>query len=79
MDYHFVFASAGLIPDGSQPHWHEADGTPLWVARSPGATDPFFLNSIQPGKVLNNGVHPGKIRFAFGAAASCQFIRGIQD
>jgi Protein of unknown function (DUF3421) len=139
MDYHFAFAAGGSIPDGAQPHGREADGTPLWVARSPGATDPFFLNSIQPGKVrpgfgaamipfggtevavgdydvlmeagiwvagsggqlpdeaivcgrepngdplfvarakLNNGVHPGKIRFAFGAAAGCEFIRGIQD
>jgi hypothetical protein len=128
MDYHFQFASGGQIPRGAQPHGHEADGTPLWVARSPGITDPSFLGSIQPGKVrsgfgvalipfggkevpvtdyevlmeaglwiagaggqipdgaivcgreadgdplfvaratLNGGLHPGKLRFAFGAA-----------
>src|ERR1700724_420587 len=128
MDYLFAFATGGEIPAGAQPNGQEADGTPLWVARSPGATDPFFLGSIQPGKVrpgfgqalvplggqeigvpdyevlmqagiwvagsggqipdgavvcgrgakgdplfvaranLNGGLHPGKIRFAFGAA-----------
>jgi hypothetical protein len=128
LDYHFVFATGGSIPAGAQPNGNEADGTPLWVARSPGRTDPHFIGSIQPGKVrpafgtalipfggneisvvdyevlmeagmwmagsggqipdgavvcgreangdplfvaranLNGGLHPGKIRFAFGAA-----------
>jgi uncharacterized protein DUF3421 len=128
MDYHFLFASGGSIPAGATPHGNEADGTPLWVARSPGRSDPAFIGSIQPGKVrpgfggalipfggkevpvtdyevlieagiwiagsngqipdgavvcgreangdplfvarasLNGGLHPGKIRFAFGAA-----------
>jgi hypothetical protein len=128
MDYHFVFATNGGVPTGAQPHGREADGAPLWVARSPGRTDPRFIGSIQPGKVrpgfgqalipfggneipvsdyevlmeagnwiagsggqipdgavvcgreangdplfvarasLNGGLHPGKIRFAFGNA-----------
>jgi hypothetical protein len=128
MDYHFVFTSSGAIPDGAQPHGHEGDGTPLWVARSPGRTDLGFLGGIHPGKVrpglggalipfdgrevlvadyevlmevglwvsgsggqipdgaivcgreengdplfvaranFKGGIHPGKIRFAFGAA-----------
>jgi hypothetical protein len=132
MPYHFEFASGGQIPQGAVPQGNEADGTPLWVARSPGegeAPTVFGLfNSIQPGKVrpglggalipfggeevfasdyevlmdagiwiagsggqipdaalvcgressgdplfvarasLNGGVHPGKIRFAFGSA-----------
>lgn len=58
MDYHFAFSSDGKIPDGAQPNGHEADGTPLWIARSPGRTDPGFLG----------GIHPGKVRPAFGAA-----------
>jgi len=128
MDYHFIFAATGSIPAGAASHGHEADGTPLWVARSPARADPHFIGSIQPGKVrpafgaalipfggkeisvtdyevlvesgiwipgsngqipdgavvcgseangdplfvarasLNGGLHPGKIRFAFGAA-----------
>jgi len=128
MDYHFIFANGGSIPAGAASHGNEADGTPLWVARSPGRAEPGFIGSIQPGKVrpafgvalipfggkeipvadyevlvepgiwiagsngqipdgavvcgreangeplfvarasLNGGVHPGKIRFAFGAA-----------
>jgi hypothetical protein len=58
MDYHFRIASGGQIPSGAQPHGHEVDGTPLWVARSPGITDPSFLG----------GIHPGKVRPGFGAA-----------
>jgi hypothetical protein len=58
MDYHFASSSGGQIPNGAQPNGHEADGTPLWVARSPGITVPNFLN----------GIHPGKVRPAFGAA-----------
>ena len=61
MDYHFAFATGGNIPGGAVPqgHGNEADGTPLWVARSPGATDPQFFHG---------GIHPGKVRPAFGAA-----------
>jgi hypothetical protein len=51
VDYHFVFATGGQIPAGAQPQGHEADGTPLWVARSPGYADPLHLPGIQPGKV----------------------------
>ena len=59
MDYHFVFATGGAIPPGASPHGNEATGEPLWVARSPGRTDPFFFHG---------GIHPGKVRPAFGAA-----------
>ncbi len=58
MDYHFVFATKGQVPTGAQPHGREANGTPLWIARSPGITDPSFLG----------GIHPGKVRPGFGAA-----------
>jgi hypothetical protein len=58
MDYHFKFASGGQIPMGAQPHGHETDGTPLWVARSPGHT---ISNPIP-------GIQPGKVRPGFGAA-----------
>jgi hypothetical protein len=34
MDYHFVIATGGSIPTGAPSHGNEADGTPLWVARS---------------------------------------------
>jgi hypothetical protein len=62
MDYHFLFATGGQIPAGAQPNPHgkEANGDPLWVARSPGATDPFFFHG---------GIHPGKVRPGFGAAS----------
>src|SRR5215831_595732 len=50
MDYHFVFATDGTIPAGAQPNGNEANGDPLWVARSPGVTDPFFSHGIHPGK-----------------------------
>ena len=59
MDYHFVFATGGAIPPGASPHGNEATGEPLWVARSPGRTDPFFFHG---------GIHPGKVRPGFGAA-----------
>jgi hypothetical protein len=59
MDYHFVFATGGAIPPGASPHGNEATGEPLWVARSPGITDPFFFHG---------GIHPGKVRPGFGAA-----------
>jgi hypothetical protein len=53
MDYRFAPASGGRLPLGVDPngHGHEADGTPLWVARSPGRSDPAFIGSIQLGKV----------------------------
>jgi hypothetical protein len=59
MDYHFVFASDGRIPDGAQPNGHEANGAPLWVALSPDRKDPLFFHG---------GIHPGKVRPAFGSA-----------
>jgi hypothetical protein len=59
MDYHFVFARGGAIPPGAQPNGNEANGEPLWVARSPGRTDRFFFHG---------GIHPGKVRPGFGAA-----------
>jgi len=51
MDYHFAVASGGQIPTGAQSQGHEADGTPLFVARSPGHTFPNAIPGIQPGKV----------------------------
>ncbi len=54
MNYTFRFSSNGQIPEGAQSHGREADGTPLWVARSPIRSDPDFLGGIHPGKV-----HPG--------------------
>lgn len=132
MPYHFVLSSGGQIPNGAVAQGREADGTPLWVARSPGRGESpsvfEIFNSIQPGKVrpgfgaafipfggnevaaaeyevlmeegiwiaasggqipdgaivcgreangepvfvarasIGGGVHPGKVRFAFGAA-----------
>jgi hypothetical protein len=50
--YHWRQASLGAIPDGAVAHGHEADGEPLWVCRA---------------KVFN-GLHPGKVRPAFGGA-----------
>jgi hypothetical protein len=60
MDYHFVFATGGSIPRGANPNRNEANDDPLWVARSPGATDPYFFHG---------GIHPGKVRPGFGSAA----------
>jgi len=62
MDYHFVFATGGQIPAGAprDGHGKEANGDPLWVARSPDAKDPFFFHG---------GIHPGKVRPGFGAAS----------
>ena len=48
----WVTASGGTIPDGAVVFGHEADGTPLYVARAN----------------LEGGVHPGKVRLEFGAA-----------
>lgn len=52
MPYQWQRADGGNVPAGAQPHGREADGTPLWVARAR----------------HNNGLHPGKVRPAFGAA-----------
>ncbi len=60
MDYRFIGASGGRIPNGAQPHGREADGTSLWVARSPG-------NTI-PNNPLGRTIQPGKVRQGFGAA-----------
>ena len=58
MDYHFKFATGGNIPAGAPSHGREADGTPLWVARSPARA----VSTQIPG------IHPGKVRPAFGGA-----------
>jgi hypothetical protein len=50
--YRWVQASDGAIPDGAVAQGYEADGESLWVCRAS----------------LNGGVHPGKVRGAFGAA-----------
>jgi Protein of unknown function (DUF3421) len=50
--YHWKRARLGAIPNGAAAHGHEADGEPLWVCRA---------------KVFN-GLHPGKVRPAFGGA-----------
>jgi hypothetical protein len=50
--YRWVQASGGAIPDGAVAQGHEADGESLWVCRANYA----------------GGVHPGKVRGAFGAA-----------
>jgi hypothetical protein len=50
--YRWVAASGGAIPEGAQPQGYEATGESLWVCRAN----------------LNGGVHPGKVRGAFGAA-----------
>jgi hypothetical protein len=62
MPYHFVLASGGNIPTGAVPHGHEADGTPLWVARSPGRGESPAVFA------LFNSIQPGKVRPGFGAA-----------
>ena len=48
----WIAGSGGQIPDGAVVCGREANGDPLFVARAN----------------LNGGLHPGKIRFAFGAA-----------
>jgi len=50
--YHWTRASSGVIPEGAVPHGHEADGEPIWVCRAR----------------VCNGLHPGKVRPAFGGA-----------
>lgn len=50
--YHWKPARLGAIPSGAAAHGREADGQPLWVCRA---------------KVFN-GLHPGKVRPAFGGA-----------
>jgi hypothetical protein len=50
MDYHFVFASHGQIPNGAQAHGNEANNGPLlWVARTIGGVS--SLPGVQLGKV----------------------------
>jgi hypothetical protein len=49
---HWKPAVNGNIPDGAVVAGHEKDGQPLYVARA----------------VYMGGVHPGKVRLAFGAA-----------
>jgi len=48
----WVSASGGSVPSGAVVAGHEADGTPLYVARA----------------ATHDGLHPGKVRPAFGAA-----------
>ena len=48
----WVAASDGAIPDGAAENGHEANGEALFVCRAQ----------------LNGGLHPGKVRGAFGAA-----------
>jgi uncharacterized protein DUF3421 len=48
----WIPGDSGLIPDGAIVCGREANGDPLFVARAS----------------LNGGIHPGKIRFAFGHA-----------
>ncbi|MEU4426702.1 DM9 repeat-containing protein [Actinoplanes sp. NPDC024001] len=50
--YRWETARGGRIPPGAVPHGYEADGEPLWVCRVR----------------MYGGVHPGKVRPAFGAA-----------
>jgi hypothetical protein len=48
----WVPASNGAIPDGAAANGYEADGEALFVCRAQ----------------LNGGLHPGKVRGAFGIA-----------
>jgi len=48
----WVAGSGGQIPDGAVVCGREENGDPLFVARAR----------------INGGLHPGKIRFAFGTA-----------
>ncbi len=50
--YRWVKASGGSIPDGAVAQGHENNGESLWVCRAN----------------YNGGVHPGKVRAAFGGA-----------
>jgi hypothetical protein len=47
------------VAERSSAFQKEVTGEPLWVARSPGITDPFFFHG---------GIHPGKVSPGFGAA-----------
>ncbi|GIE28642.1 hypothetical protein Ait01nite_016870 [Actinoplanes italicus] len=51
-EYRWETARGGRIPSGATPHGYEADGEPLWVCRVR----------------MHGGVHPAKVRPAFGAA-----------
>lgn len=48
----WVAASGGSVPKGATIQGNEADGTPLFLARA----------------TYQGGLHPGKVRLAFGAA-----------
>ena len=50
--YRWVKASGGYIPDGTVPHGHDLNGEALWVCRA----------------YVDGGLHPGKVRGAFGSA-----------
>ena len=50
--YRWETARGGRIPSGAVPHGYEAGGEPLWVCRVR----------------MHGGVHPAKVRPAFGAA-----------
>jgi hypothetical protein len=50
--YRWETARGGRIPTGAVPHGYEEDGEPLWVCRAR----------------IHGGVHPAKVRPAFGAA-----------
>jgi hypothetical protein len=50
--YTWKSATGGNIPAGAKANGREADGTPLYTARAK----------------TQNGLHPGKVRPAFGAA-----------
>src|SRR5260370_11493542 len=46
MDYVWAIAEGGVLPPNASPNdCHEADGTPLFIARSPGFTSPNFLRA----------------------------------
>jgi hypothetical protein len=51
-EYRWETARGGRIPSGATPHGYEAGGEPLWVCRVR----------------MHGGVHPAKVRPAFGAA-----------
>ena len=52
MAYTWKKASGGRVPDGAAVAGFEANGEPLFVARA----------------AYQGGIHPGKVRLAFGAA-----------
>jgi hypothetical protein len=48
----WVAASGGRLPDGAVKYGEESNGEPLFAARA----------------YIHGGLHPGKVRLAFGAA-----------